>query len=277
MSRIHVLKGFSDLEGALWVMKYHPELKSRSDIVNTILENGWSVTDRSRFEILQLLSEWGFVNLQKRRFTARGNEFYSLWEMKRDIAIDVLHGVQYGLWSRHDAEQNLASWSYQIVCDYLWEYRVLPKDKALINYVYEMREDLNETPGDTANAFSSKSVNGAYDWILPLSPFVLEGVSESLDGKRNFTKANFARRNFCSPALFLMGLSWVARETGISYGELVEMTDERRLHVCRFCLIEDSSFDLMLNQALNRFDFLKTQQIGRLFVIIQREPQMADF
>ena len=276
MSRIHVLKGFSDLEGALWIMKYHPELKSRSDIVNTILENGWSVTDKSRFEILQLLSEWGFVNLQKRQFTARGNDFYFLWEMKRDIAIDVLHGVQYGLWSQHAADQNLASWSYQTVCNYLSEYQTLPKDKALIKYVYEMREDLNETPGDIANAFSSKSVNGTYDWLLPLSPPVLGGVSETARGK-NFTKANFTRRTHCSPALFLMGLNWVAREAGIPFGELVEMTDERKLHVCRFCLIEDSSFDLMLNQALNRFDFLKTQQIGRLFVVIEREPQIADF
>ena len=57
-------------------------------------------------------------------------------------------------------------------------------------------------------AFDSKSVNGAYDWLLSLSPPVLEGVGETAKGK-NFRNATFTRRTHCSPALFLMGLSWV--------------------------------------------------------------------
>lgn len=277
MARIHILKGFSDLNGALWALKYHPGLTSRRELACTVNENGYTVTDKNNYYILQLLVEWGLADVEQGcRLTSDGEEFYWLWEMKPEIGIDVLHGLQYSLWTRHAPSQNLASWSYQRVCDYLWEYRILPKDKDLIAYVYEMREELDENRGNTADAFSGKSINGAYDWLLPLSPPVLGDVSETVRG-RNFNSAHFTHRTYCSSALFLMGLSWVAREAGISFGELVEMTDERRLDVCRFCLIEESSFDIMLNQALSRFDFLSMQQIGRLFVIIQREPQIADF
>ena len=125
--------------------------------------------------------------------------------MKRDIAIDVLHGLQYSLWNQHTPDQNLASWAYQQVCDYLWEYRRLPKPKDLIAYIYDGREALDTIYGDIAKAFSTKSVNGAYDWLLPLSPPVLEGVSETSTGRRNFRKANLTRPILLFPRAFSNG------------------------------------------------------------------------
>ena len=197
--------------------------------------------------------------------------------MKQDIAIDVLHGLQYGLWTKHDPSQHLASWAYQKVCNYLWDHQMLPQIQDLIGYIYDNREDLDETHGDIANAFSSKSVNGAYDWILPLSPPVLEGVNETSMGKRNFRKATFIRRSHCSTALFLMGLSWIARETGIPFGELVPINEERKVQVCRFCLIDEFQFDFMLNQTLRRFSHMSVRRERGLYIRIEREPRIADF
>ena len=277
MPRLHILKGFSDLNGVLWALKYHPGLRTRSEIISTILANGFTVTDQVRFEILQLLGEWGLADIKKRRFTPRGKEFYSLWEMKREVAIDVLHGLQYGLWTQHTPTQNLASWAYQRVCDYLWNYRELPKTQDLISYIYDNREALDERQSNIADAFSTKSVNSAYDWLLPISPSMLQGVSETSSGRRNFKKATFARRSYCSPALFVMGLSWVMREAGNEFGDLVAIDDNRKLQVCCFCLLEESQFDFMLNETLRRFAFLSVQQIGRLFVVIKQEPKINDF
>ena len=277
MPRLHILKGFSDLDGALWVLKYHPGLRTRPEIISTILANGFTVTDQARFEILQLLGEWGLADIKKRQLTPRGREFYSLWEMKREVAIDVLHGLQYGLWTQYAPTQNLASWAYQRVCDYLWDYRELPKTQDLISYIYDSREALDEDQSNIADAFSTKSVNSAYDWLLPLSPPVLQGVSETSSGRRNFKKATFARRSYCSPALFVMGLSWVLREAGNEFGDLVAIDDDRKLQVCYFCLLEESQFDFMLSETLRRFAFLSVQQIGRLFVVIKQEPKIDDF
>ena len=276
MPRLHILKGFSDLDGALWALRYHPGLQTRPEIISTILANGFAVTDRARFEILQLLGEWGLANTKKRQLTPQGKEFYSLWEMKREVAIDVLHGLQYRLWAQ-TSTQNLASWAYQQVCDYLWDYRELPKTQDLITYIYDSREVLDEKQGNIADAFSTKSVNSAYDWLLPLSPPVLEGVSENAKGRRNFKNATFTQRTSCSPALFLMGLSWMAREAGNEFGELVAIDAARRLLVCRFCLIEENRFDFMLNETLRRFSYISVQRTVGLYLVIEREPKIADF
>ena len=265
------------MDGALWVLKFHPGLPSRQDMARTAAQNGYTVTNKRDYDILQLLGEWGLADIEKQQFTQRGEVFYSLWEMKPDVAIDVLHGLQYSLWTQQIPDQNLASWAYQKVCDYLTEYRSLPKPDDLIAYIYDSREALEETHSDIANAFSTKSVNGAYDWLLPLSPSVLQGVSETSAGRRNFRNASFTARTYCSPALFLMGLDWIAREAEIPFGELVEIGEEQRERICRFCLIKKTQFDLMLNQTLARFAFLSIQEIGRLFVVIGREPQLTDF
>ena len=277
MSRIHILKGFSDLDGALRVLKFHPGLPTRQEVVRTAIENGDIVTDKNNYYILLLLEEWGLTDIGKRQLTQQGEEFYSLWEMKRDVAIDVLHGLQYGLWTQRTPAQHLASWAYQSVCAYLWEYQTLPKTQDLIAYIYDRREELDEAHGDIANAFSSKSVNGAYDWLLPLTPPVLEGVSETSTGRRNFRKATFIRRAYCSPALFLMGLSWVIRETGNDFGDLVAIDEARKKQVCRFCLIDETGFNFMFEQTLRRFSYISVQQTVGLYIVIEHEPKIADF
>jgi len=277
MPRIHILNGFSDLNGALRALKYHSELCTRADLVSTVLKNNDTVTDKNNYYILRLLREWGLVDTEQLSLTQRGEEFYSLWELKPDTAIDVLHGLQYSLWAHHIPDQNLASWAYQQVCNYLWDYQTLPRSRDLIANIYDGRDELDETHGNIANAFSSKSVNGAYDWLLPLQPPVIEGVSETSTGRRNFKKASFTRRAYCSPALFLMGLGWMAREAGNQFGDLVAIDEERRDKVCRFCLIEENQFDFMLNETLSRFSYISVQRSVGLYIVIEREPQLTDF
>ncbi len=273
--RIHILKGFSDLEGALWVLKYYPGPGTRSDIVNTILQNGFLVTDKSRFDVLQLLDEWGFLDTKRKSLTPKGEEFYNLWEMKRDVALDVLHGLQYGLWRQHNPTQHLSSWAYRHVCDYLFDSPQFPKEQDVISHIYGVREELNEHDWDIANAFSKKSVRGAYDWLLPLKPSVFGGVSET--GRSNFKNATFIRRAYCAPALFLMGLTWVAREAKHQFGDLVAVDTERREKICRFCLIEENQFDFMFSETLRRFSFVSVHRTGKLYIAIAREPTFSDF
>lgn len=276
MSRLHILKGFPDLESALWVLKNHSGLRTRSDMVRTARENGYTVANKD-YEIVQLLGEWGIVEGKHPKLTPSGNEFYSLWQKNPNVATDVLHGIQYRLWTRHAPDQHLASWAYQRVCDYLWQYQILePQD--LVNHIYACLSDWDNCQFDIGNAaFDSKSVNGAYDWLLPLLPPVFENVQETAKGRRNFKNATFTLRSHCSPALFLLGLSWVARESGTEFGALMAIDDERRLQVCRFCLLEESRFDFMLNETLRRFSYISVQSAGRLYVSIEREPRFADF
>ena len=277
MSRIHILKGFSDLDSALWVLKYHSGTQSRPGLVQIAVNNGYTIANKD-YEIILLLIEWGIAQRKPQELTQKGSEFYHLWEMSRSVAIDVLHGLQYGVWTQHSPDQHLASWAYQQVCDYLWEYQTLPTPQNLIAHIYDKLADLNESQIDIGNAaFDTKSVNGAYDWLSPLSPPVLNGVRETAKGK-NFRNATFRLRSHCSTALFLMGLNWVAREAGNGYGDLWSVGPNQRQRVCRFCLIDESRFDFMFNETLRRFPkYLSVRRVGGLYIVIENEPQIIDF
>ena len=71
MARSHILKGFSDLESALWIHKYHSRLTTIRQMVRMALENGYSVTDTARYEAVQLLSEWGTRRREKQVINPR--------------------------------------------------------------------------------------------------------------------------------------------------------------------------------------------------------------
>jgi hypothetical protein len=275
MARSHILKGFSDIESALWVHKYYPGLTGEQ-MVKTVLENGYTVTDTANYEIAQLLHEWGLTDKKSRTLTSQGEAFYSLWETKRSVAIDVLHGLQYSLWTKKTPKKNIASWAYKTICDYLWERELLLETTELIRYIGNLRNiSSNTIPPDVGNAFSNKSINDAYDWLLPLEPPVMYGV-EGIQIK-SYKNATFKQRQFCSPALFIMGLAYVVREEGYQFGDLVKIDEEQRQKVCSCCLIEPTSFDMMLDNALRMISYISLQKQWDLYIAIDRKPEISDF
>jgi len=276
MSRTHILKGFSDVNAALWVCKYHPGLKLK-DMVRAAIDNGYNIADLARFEAVQMLSEWGLIEKETKSLTSKGEAIHLIWETKRNTAIDILHGLQYSLWTKSNPEQNTASWAYKTICDYLWERQGLPESDQLVTYINDLRNrDENLVLSHFGNAFSSKSINDAYDWLLPLDPPVLHGVS--IDGQVNSYKdAFFKRRQFCSTALFVMGLTYVLRESGINFGDLIELDNNRRREISTYCLIEETSFDFMLDDALRMMPYISIQKGWDVFVIMNREPELTDF
>ena len=276
MARSHILKGFSDLESALWIHKYHPGLTIRQ-MVRTALENGYEVTDTANYEISQLLHEWKLADKQDRVLTPEGEAFYSLWETKRSVAVDFLHGRQYGLWTQNQPDQNIASWAYKNICDYLWARQTLPdRDRDLVAYINDLRaSDEVVIPRDIGSAFSNKSINDAYDWLMPLDPPVLVAGEA---GGNSFKGATFTRRAFCSPALFVMGLGYIVRESNTEFGDLVKIDDTRKHAACCFSLIDETGFDLMLDEALRQVPYLSAQRDwDGIYVVLNQEPKVEDF
>ena len=275
MARSHILKGFSDLEAALWLHKYHPGLTIRQ-MVKLALENGFSVTDTARYEVVQLLSEWRLADGRARSLTAEGEEFYTLWETKRTAAIDFLHGRQYGLWTQNQPDRNIASWAYKNICDYLWTRQTLPNKEDLVAYMHDLRA-LDEVviPPDMGNAFSNKSINDVYDWLVPLNPPVL--ANERVETK-SLKGVTFAQRAFCSTLLFLMGIFYIVRETNTAFGDLVKIDETRKQAVCRLCLISEIGFELMLDEALRQVSYLSVQRDwDGIYIVLNQKPEIRDF
>ena len=91
-------------------MKYHPGPRSRPDLVQIVRDNGYTVANEDYDIILLLLTEWGIAQRKSARIDCRkAKDFIRLWEVKRDVAIDVLHGLQYGLWTQHSSDSKYLS------------------------------------------------------------------------------------------------------------------------------------------------------------------------
>ena len=278
MARSHILKGFSDLESALWVHKYHPGLTTIRKMVKTASENGYTVTDTARYEAVQLLSEWGLADGKSRSLTPEGEALYSLWETKRSSAIDFLHARQYGLWTQSAPDQNIASWAYKNICDYLWTRQTLPdRDQDLVAYINDLRtyDENIIPPAGIGNAFSSKSIYDAYDWLLPLDPPVLANGEV---GGKSLQDATFSQRAFCSAPLFVIALGYIVRESDTTFGNLVKIDDTRKQAACRFCLINETGFDLMLDEALRQVSYLSVQRgWDGIYIVLNQIPEIRDF
>ncbi len=277
MARSHILKGFADIDAGLWIHKYYPGLNTNL-MVKQLLESGFTITDAARFEIAQIFNELGFADKTTRTLTAQGESFYTLWQTKHSVAIDVLHGLQYGLWTKKKPELNIASWAYKTICDYLWNYHSLPDNsKELVSYINDLRSSHSDLiPREIGDAFSNKSINDAYDWLLSLEPPVLLDVTVGAQIK-SFKNAKFERRPYCSTALFVLGLAYIIRESENNFGDLILIDDNKKRGICLFCLIEETSFDFMLDESLRQFDFISLQKEWEMFIDLHRKPEISDF
>jgi hypothetical protein len=116
MGRTHILKGFADIDAALWVLSQTTGA-TILELVEIAQSAGFKVVDSARFEAVQMLGELGLTNRESRSLSVMGKEFYRLWQIRRTDAIDVLHGLQYGLWKSTEPSENIASWAYRTILD----------------------------------------------------------------------------------------------------------------------------------------------------------------
>lgn len=277
MARTHILKGFSDVDAALWVLAEKLDL-STQQLVYAAQTAGRTVTDTTRFEAIQVLLELQLASKTPKGLTGAGEAFYKLWQARRTDAVDILHGLQYGLWKPSRPSENVASWAYRTICQFLWHQQRLPETAdTLARYVQNQRSAVGGIPDEVGNAFSPKSILDAYDWLAPLEPPVLHGIEER-GASRSFRHATFRRREYCSTALFIMALDSLVREQGQQYGDLVVLDGDNLDALCCYCLIEESAVQLMIDEALRRFPQLLSHQRGWSdFIGLNRAPTIDDY
>lgn len=277
MARSHILKGFAHIDSALWVHRYHPGLDIQAMIAQC-QEHGRPIVDSTKFDAAQMLHEWGLVQKQTRTLTSAGAAFYEIWHSRRTEAIDILHGLQYQLWSRLRPEDNPASWAYKTICDILWQTQTMPQAKDFAAMIAAQRQKSNQGPSQAGAAFSTKSIHDAYDWLLPLRPPVLLGVKSSQQG-RSFKEAIFVRRAYCSLPLFVMAVSYFMRETDHPWGDTLRIGEEERHTVCAASLVEPDTFPVLLGLAADRYpNLIRVQQTPpSIAVALPRPIRVEDF
>jgi hypothetical protein len=138
MVRIHILKGFTDIDAVPWIHRYYPELGIQA-MVARCKEHGHPIIDSAKFDSAQLLREWELTNKQARTLTPSGMIFYAIWQNRCNEAVDIMHGPQYQLWSRLTLEDHPTLWAYKTICDTLWRTQTVPKAKDFAAVVAAQR------------------------------------------------------------------------------------------------------------------------------------------
>lgn len=276
MARTHILKGFADINAALWVCHNYPG-NNVPDMVALCQQHGQRVSDTANFEACQVIHEWGLAHKQTRSLTAAGEAFYQIWQERRNEAVDLLHGLQYQQWSKLSPEEHPASWAYKMICDILWYTQQVPKAKDFAYLVASQRLANGPAPKRSSNAFSTKSVHDAYDWLLPLRPPVLLGVT-STPQRRTFKDAVFVRRASCSLSLLVMALAYVLRETEQHLGQPWTLGEAEQYQVCAACLIEPELLPFLLEQAVAAYpQFLAVELSSQPKIALLRPVELEDF
>ncbi|HET59436.1 MAG TPA: hypothetical protein ENN32_03615 [Chloroflexi bacterium] len=258
-----------DMIAILATLEDYPGLSTIAEIVDQADTLGFTIRDRARLEALMTARELDFVEMDKNLLTDKGKALVRLEMNKPDLFPDIVHGYQYTLWDKKKPSIHCFSWTYREICKHLWQLGSYHMDSQGKKDLTSEIEGLARTHFERSDiALSAKSVGGAFLWIEELVPGVINQPSEL-----------FARRTFCPPELFILGVNFVYRGNEMDYGTNLLLGEEPRNTICQICLLEPDGFDRVLDYATAQFDYLEKGIGGGWgqYLTLYRAPVVEDF
>lgn len=202
---------------------------------------GYSLRQRTDYgKMLRSLEELDLVERGRQGIvlTERGSVVAQVMLFQRDLLAELVHVMYYTSY-RHQGHKRF-SWSYQTLCDWLWDSSPceIQRDR-LVNVVSRAAQ---KQFGEVGISFSTQSVSGILHWVNALNPACVIN---------NGTL--FRLRNFCPIETFMVALQDTYE---LEKGEAlsIPITEALQERVCRICLMAPESFSEMLDLAERTFD-----------------------
>lgn len=255
-----------DMVVALTVLEAYPDIPKLNDIVLQAERMGFTIRDRQRLEALVTARDLGLVERSTYRLTQAGLLMLQLETHKPDLFADLVHGLQYALWSSQQPDANCSSWTYRSVCQWLWQQGRFMMDSRR-EVASEIASEARRTFDQGNIALSSKSIGGVFLWLKDLRPPVLDPSG-----------SKFTCRPFCPPELFLMAVDYIYQTEGVDYGVNLLLSEARRDTICQMCLLESSGFERVLQYAVSQFGILDKGIGGGwgYYLVLGRPIQLED-
>lgn len=226
----------------------------------------------SRLRQLDLVTSRGDLAL-----TPRGQQVYQFGMQKPNALADLWHYLHYTHWRSAQSRENTMFYTYRAYSDLLHEKgrASLHKDMREI-YTAELNGHISSEPifegfetdlQKGAVSLSPNSLRGVEHWLENLSPSVIE------DG-------HFERRHFCIAELAVLALGYVTQASAAELGIEQLLTPEKRMLICRLCMLDESALDQTLDWTLPAFPQLvqagtSAGSFGR-FIRILKVPTLED-
>ncbi|HEX2913492.1 MAG TPA: hypothetical protein VH186_22000 [Chloroflexia bacterium] len=167
-----------------------------------------------------------------------------LLKKRAAVQFDLLHFLFYTAWDKAQPTENVKSWPYRTICNYLWETQSLKIDKEISKTLTQQidnqaQEDFAEVPGFSSEKLSigRQSLAGLLVWLRSLQPAVMQDEE-------------FCRRSTCSSELFLLALSRSYELSDATVGMDLLLSPQRRNEICQLCLLDPLHFDRMLDWVI---------------------------
>ncbi len=220
---------------------------------------------------LKVMRALGLADADERtdswRLTRRGVYLSALAEWNQRAFHDMMHYLYYAAWDCGDREAATFSWTYQTVCNLLWQRRPSVIDgKAL---AAEARDLARKLFGYDDVSITDYAVDGVYNWLRMLNP-----PFAWTDTRKRRRETNGGRSD-CTPELFLMAVDYLYRTRSIPYGQTATLNDERTGDICRVCLLDPLRVRAVLGRTVERFAVLRRfASPNGLQVLLERPPRL---
>lgn len=158
---------------------------------------------------------------------------------------ELIHFTYYALFDEQMQSPRF-SWSYRIVCDFLWNrHRYTLDVHQIIALVQESAQQTFSDFDQYGVSFSQDSVTGITQWLEALDP---PCISRSDKGAKAFT-----RRSFAPPEIVLLALEFARLKFGVPTSSQLQLSTPVRDLVARTCLLETDMVLEMVEAAAEAF------------------------
>jgi len=173
----------------------------------------------------------------------------TLLNFKLSTFHDVMHYFYYTSWDLTQKPELCFSWTYQAICNLLWDTRpsLIDAEKLAAELLSIAQSSF---PAEQRIAISAYAIEGAYHWIRALEPPFVRLPSQR--GKRE----TGVGRVTCSPELFILGIDYLYRQLGLPYQSPMLLDESKTRAVCQLCLLDMAKFNQVAELTLKTFDAL---------------------
>ncbi|WP_117592497.1 hypothetical protein [Haloprofundus halophilus] len=250
------------------------EYESEEDVITDAYQQGYELGEIPTKNMVSTLSSLGIVaESDGQELTDFGRDLVDVLLYDEQLFYEMLHFRFSTVYGINPSPNNMMSWAYYEVSNILYNTAPIEsfsdiKQDLADDIIY--RSDQMTGPGfddGEPGAFSRKSINGYQKFIEVLEPPVIEGGVIDL--------RSYAREELIISAIDYIYRSEVVAPT-LSYGDLLELSNEIEEVIGTVCLLAPQSIDEMIEQTAAGYDSCSVESDHRVRVRLREEVNLSD-